>query len=281
MKRAVRPELTVEVDENLVKTTDLLDELNYNSGDEERYADAAELALVLPPRSRFLIADITRLKPLLSDCPEQGFDCVVMDPPWENASAQRSAAYPTLPSRNLLGIPMKRLLHQERGVLALWVTNRERHRRFIDAELLPAWGLRHVATWHWLKVTDDGQLVSPLETAYRRPYEVLLLCQPLSAASEAAALQGHDAARHEHAEKPPKQVSHSAQQPSKPLQNSVIIAVPGQHSRKPHLGRLLAPHLPTQPSCLEVFARELHAGWTSIGNETLLFQTLDHFIEVQ
>ena len=51
---------------------------------------------------------------------------------------------------------------QERGVLALWVTNRERHRRFIDAELLPAWGLRHVATWHWLKVTDDGQLVSPL-----------------------------------------------------------------------------------------------------------------------
>lgn len=90
------------------------------------------------------------------------------------------------------------------------------------------------------------------ETAYRRPYEVLLLCQPLSAASEAAPLQGHDAARHEHAEKPPKQVSHSAQQPSKPLQNSVIIAVPGQHSRKPHLGRLLAPHLPTQPSCLEV-----------------------------
>lgn len=35
-------------------------------------------------------------------------------------------------------------------------------------------------------------------------------------------------------------------------------------------------------SCVpQVFARELHAGWTSIGNETLLFQTLDHFIEVQ
>ena len=29
-------------------------------------------------------------------------------------------------------------------MLALWVTNRERHRRFIEAELLPAWGLRHV-----------------------------------------------------------------------------------------------------------------------------------------
>ena len=37
---------------------------------------------------------------------------MVMDPPWENASAQRSSQYPTLPSRNLLRIPMKRLLHQ-------------------------------------------------------------------------------------------------------------------------------------------------------------------------
>lgn len=37
---------------------------------------------------------------------------MVVDPPWENASAQRSSAYPTLPSRNLLGVPMKRLLHQ-------------------------------------------------------------------------------------------------------------------------------------------------------------------------
>ena len=51
-------------------------------------------------------------------------------------------------------------------MLALWVTNRERHRRFIDAELLPVWGLRHVATWHWLKVTNDGQLVSPLVQLY-------------------------------------------------------------------------------------------------------------------
>ena len=37
---------------------------------------------------------------------------MVMDPPWENASAQRSSQYPTLPSRNLLRIPVKRLLHQ-------------------------------------------------------------------------------------------------------------------------------------------------------------------------
>ena len=78
---------------------------------------------------------------------------------------------------------------------------------------------------------------------------MLLLCQPLSAAPEAVT---HDAARVQHIEEFPEQVSHSAQQASKPLQDIVIIAVPGQHSRKPHLGRLLAPHLPTQASCLEV-----------------------------
>ena len=36
---------------------------------------------------------------------------MVVDPPWENASAARGAKYPTLPSRRLLAIPMRRLLH--------------------------------------------------------------------------------------------------------------------------------------------------------------------------
>jgi len=44
----------------------------------------------------------------------------------------------------------------------MWVTNRERHHRFIHEELLPHWGLLHVATWFWLKVTNAGELVSPL-----------------------------------------------------------------------------------------------------------------------
>ena len=44
----------------------------------------------------------------------------------------------------------------------MWVTNRERHLRFVHEELLPHWGLQHVATWFWLKVTDSGELVSPL-----------------------------------------------------------------------------------------------------------------------
>lgn len=46
--------------------------------------------------------------------------------------------------------------------MAMWVTNRERHQRFVHEELLPHWGLQHVATWFWLKVTNSGELVSPL-----------------------------------------------------------------------------------------------------------------------
>ena len=196
-------------------------------------------------------------------------------------------------------------------MLALWVTNRERLRRFVDQELLPKWGLEQVATWFWLKVTNTGQLVSPLvrrsennwyprpsathcvntfsrivtrslqgpivavacccsqslqcrsasdksimfesalkilffaiirasgytnkqgcamqEVAHRRPYEALLLARPRCSDS-----------------------SESLEMQRRAVPDMVFFAVPGEHSRKPHLGRLLARHLPAQPACLEV-----------------------------
>ena len=90
------------------------------------------------------------------------------------------------------------------------------------------------------------------EVAYRRPYEALLLCQPLSAAPQAAVPPEPGAAECGHAQEPHNPASHGSSRPSRPLRDMVIIAVPGQHSRKPHIGRLLMPYLPTRPSCLEV-----------------------------
>ncbi len=61
----------------------------------------------------------------------------------------------------------------------------------------------------------------------------------------------------------------------------VVVAPPGPHSRKPRVGQLLQPYLGIdgcsggelqEPRCLELFARELEAGWTSWGNEPLKFQ---------
>ena len=37
------------------------------------------------------------------------------------------------------------------ALVALWLTNRERLRRTVEAEILPAWGLVPIAEWLWLK----------------------------------------------------------------------------------------------------------------------------------
>ena len=68
----------------------------------------------------------------------------------------------------------------------------------------------------------------------RRPYEALLLLRPKG--SQAAAAAGDD----------------DAQKQPREARDCAIFAVPGQHSRKPHLGRLLQPLLPRKPACLEV-----------------------------
>jgi hypothetical protein len=42
-----------------------------------------------------------------------GFRLVVLDPPWENASVRRGSQYKTVPSRQLLGLPLPQLFHAE------------------------------------------------------------------------------------------------------------------------------------------------------------------------
>ncbi|EFN52846.1 hypothetical protein CHLNCDRAFT_36694 [Chlorella variabilis] len=159
-------------------------------------------------------------------------------------------------------------MHAGGCLVAMWVTNRERHRRFIEQELLPGWGLRHLATWHWLKVTDGGQPVGRLDIEHRRPYESLLLCWPAHLpdppGAPAAPAAGGDASG--------GSCFHVLREPL------VVVAVPpASHSRKPHLGPLLLPLLPDGARCLEMFARELHSGWTSWGNEGLKFQSKQRF----
>lgn len=97
-----------------------------------------------------------------------------MDPPWENASARRSSSYMSLPSRRILNVPIQKLMSQG-GILLMWVTNRQRHMRLVREELLVRWGMEVVGVWYWLKVTDGGQAVLPLDSRHRQPYEPLLL----------------------------------------------------------------------------------------------------------
>jgi len=169
---------------------DLFEELIRNEANKERPAIVFEqYPVLLPPQSSFLLSDVSSgLRPLLTNYRNK-FQCIVIDPPWENRSVKRSAtrgggggggskggggasgspspflssscSYQLLPNRKLLALPVADLAAPG-CLVALWVTNREKLRKFIEAELLLKWKLKHVATWHWLKVAQDGRPVTPL-----------------------------------------------------------------------------------------------------------------------
>ncbi|KMT04713.1 hypothetical protein BVRB_7g168950 isoform A [Beta vulgaris subsp. vulgaris] len=187
-----------------------------------------------------------------SDC---GFNFIMVDPPWENRSAYQKSKYPTLPNRHFLSLPIKQLTHTSGALVALWVTNREKLRKFVEDELFPAWGVRYAATLYWLKVKANGSLICDLDLFHHRPYECLLLGYTGSHGIESELLS----------------VSN--------LKDQVVITIPGDYSRKPPVEELLLEYVPgSKPArCLELFAREMMGGWTSWGNEPLHFQEKRYF----
>ncbi|XP_076062189.1 methyltransferase like 4 isoform X2 [Oratosquilla oratoria] len=59
----------------------------------------------------------------------------------------------------------------------------------------------------------------------------------------------------------------------------VLVSVPsGIHSHKPPLYECIKPYLSNEPRCLELFARYLQPGWTSVGLEVLRLQHLSFII---
>lgn len=110
-------------------------------------------------------------------------------------------------------------------------------------------------------------MVSPLDLAHHKPYECLLLGYLPSKIGSTSEESVQFTGSREHADLPDK---------------FVLISIPGDHSRKPPLKSLLSKHIPGQRHAergLELFARELSAGWTSWGNEPLRFQHLNYFRE--
>lgn len=87
---------------------------------------------------------------------------IVMDPPWQNASVDRRSRYKTLDLYDLFKIPIPELLRKvdelntkTSPIVAVWITNRSKINRFVVEKLFPAWGLKLVAHWYWLKVTKN------------------------------------------------------------------------------------------------------------------------------
>ncbi|KAI4890507.1 hypothetical protein NFI96_011444 [Prochilodus magdalenae] len=224
---------------------------------ENPYSFALEVMLMgekyfLPPRSRFLLSDFTRLQPVINS--EEKFDLIVLDPPWENKSVKRSNRYSFLPSTRLKQLPVP-AVSAAGCVVVTWVTNRSRHLRFVKEELYPHWGVKLLAEWLWVKVTRGGEFVFPLDSPHKKPYEVLLLGRICAKADSAT--------RPEECEIP---------------DHRLLISIPSAlHSQKPSLSAVLRPYIKQNARCLEMFARSLQPGWTSWGNEVIKFQHHSYF----
>ncbi|KAM4121912.1 hypothetical protein ACJW30_01G041300 [Castanea mollissima] len=236
----------------------IFDNLVLNETGDDVEAEFLNSRYVIPRESSFYMSDLGQIHNLIPADSGCGFNLIVIDPPWENGSARQKLRYPTLPNRYFLSLPIKQLTHTDGALLALWVTNREKLRGFVEKELFPAWGVRYVASFYWLKVKADGSMINDLDLFHHRPYECLLLGQCHREAMDSKCLSK-----------------------SKPVQdNQIIISIPGDYSRKPPVGGLLMDHVPGfKPArCIELFAREMISGWTSWGNEPLHFQELRYFV---
>jgi N6-adenosine-specific RNA methylase IME4 len=228
---------------------------------------------IVPPSSAFFLGDAAQgLSRLLGE--QYDYPIVVLDPPWPSKS--RGKYYRSMTVEDLCALPVGELLHQG-GVLALWVTNDPRLVKAARTQILESWGLEYCATWYWLKVSCSGELCSPLESPHKKPFEHIIIARQRASISRCplsrtdAAGEGEDGIR----------------------ERQVIVAQPAQHSRKPFLEPLLRPMVLPAPHGevsevggdrpvrifgrgLEIFAREMHEGWTSLGDECLLFQNDQH-----
>ncbi|KAK3607546.1 hypothetical protein CHS0354_025803 [Potamilus streckersoni] len=206
---------------------------------------------LMPPNSRFLLSDLTYIRRLTS---VGKFDLIVMDPPWENKSVKRKKKYNSLTNEDLIHLPIPSLAN-EGCLVVVWVTNRQMHVKNIRDQLFPAWSVRWMAEWYWLKVTRSGEMVYDFDSSHKKPYETLVLGRC-----------------HQNAE------SLGTTRLTEPDDGKVIISVPCSiHSKKPPLDEVLRQYIPESGRCLELFARNLWPGWTSWGNEVLLHQHTDFY----
>ncbi|NWR59997.1 METL4 protein, partial [Bucorvus abyssinicus] len=244
--------------ETSVPEQDLLSCVTENSSNLAKIVVLMGQKYLVPPKSRFLLSDVSCLQPLLNY--KKKYDIIVIDPPWENKSVKRSNRYSHLSSWQIKQIPVPALAAP--GCLVVtWVTNRQKHLRFVKDELYPHWSVEPLAEWHWVKITRAGEFVLPLDSLHKKPYEVLVLGRAQGDTSEAL---------------------RKSEDVLPVPERKLIVSVPCVlHSHKPPLTAVLAEFTKAGAECLELFARNLQPGWTSWGNEVLKFQHIDYFTLLQ
>ncbi len=221
----------------------------------------------IPPLSVFILSTIGKREasvfsksayqllpePSMSAAPGQ-FDFILLDPPWDNKSARRSKQYQT--QRRAEEDPLEVLEDTigkhiaPGGVVACWITNKQSVRNSA-LQAFETWGVELVEEWAWLKTTLHGDPICAIDGLVRRPYETLLIGRHVDLAIGQEDNLATDGAK----------------------KYRLIVGVPDLHSRKPCLKTLVEPMMKNSSSyrALEVFARNLTAGWWSWGDEVLKY----------
>ncbi|XP_012285780.1 methyltransferase-like protein 4 [Orussus abietinus] len=220
-----------------------------NDTDTAIITDVHGKTYVFPRKCSFYCYDVRSMTEKMEL--KNQFDFILLDPPWWNKSIRRKkgkhleASYKMMYNEELIKIPIGKLL-STKGLVAVWCTNAPSHLRSISDDMFPSWGVTYRAKWYWVKVTMRGNTVCDFyPIPGKQPYELLVL----GSASANSLLNIPD--------------------------GKLLVSIPSAvHSHKPPITELIGPYLPSEPNCLEIFARYLLPGWTSWGLEALKFQHL-------
>lgn len=233
--------------------TEALDDgnIHYNRTDFLKVALVNGIRVVVPARSSFARQDVRKIDRLGLG----KHKLIVMDPPWQNKSVSRGKCYEMMNHTDLVKINVPHMADRDECVLAVWVTNRPRYMAYLREQALPSWGFTFYACWYWLKLSEKGELVSPLDSTHRLPVEILVV-----------AYRAKDKVREQGLRKRLGE------------QIRIVLSIPLRHSWKPPPESFFDESIvSTTDKKVELFARELRPHWTSVGNEVLKFQAADLF----
>lgn len=272
---------------------------------ETKCAEHHNHTYYIPPLSSFLLCKLPisqsattpnrYIDPIPGLTRDRRFDLILLDPPWVNRSVRRSGHYHTqhyLESgllmqriRDILRVHLQdshRNVHcgtsddrasvpeptkkqTQSSIAAIWITNSAKARK-IAYDAIQGAGLSVCEEWIWIKTTTNGDPITPLDGLWRKPYEVLVVGRR-------------------------QQAGPSDKRGGGIVTRRFIAAVPDVHSRKPNLKEIFekiffadgspSPNseIRTTYSALEVFARNLTAGWWACGDEALKFNSEEWWVQ--
>lgn len=199
--------------------------------------------------------------PDLPPIPQKDYRLIVLDPPWlfslreADKTHRGRCSYPSMTDEEILKMPIYDIAHEHAYVL-LWVTNNHQHLGF---RCLEKWGFIHRSTFTWEKVTKDGRPHIGMGHYGRNCTEHFLVATK----GEPGSFSTHGltnipniirARRRKHSQKP-EEFWTIANQLAEKLENCE------------ELGQL------SQPSRIELFARQQRSNWDSWGAEANLPKT--------